>query len=357
MIIVVCLVLFALIGLAVGLFKGFGAAKTWANELWLTYLLAFVFGAILKNVKGSPAIPGTVMLILTAVFILLLIGLSGLIKKALDKAMKKRIEEGNPSKGLNAVNRLLGGGTLALKGFTIALIFSLAVLAAIDIISYQPIKDSVSDIYAGPMWPILRTLTVDLFVIGIMYMGIKSGFASGIVSSLWSLIVLGMVIGIGFAAYNLAFHVAAFDSAAAGIENTISGWLSGMSSILESIKITTLDIARWILTAGLFLVMLVVVIIIAVLVPKFINFARFGNSFYIADGIFGAIVSWLILVGILLVLASIIQPLSDQPFMSSLNAYFENSFVAVFFYGKNILLAYGMPTIIPLRDWLVPSAA
>lgn len=77
-----------------------------------------------------------------------------------------------------------------------------------------------------------------------------------------------------------------------------------------------------------------------------------GKAFYVADGIIGAIVLYLIIIAAMLFIGAIIQPLQDFEFMKAFDNYFDTSTVAIYFYKSNLLIHMGLPEILPIAGWL-----
>lgn len=340
--------LFALIGLVTGLVKGFTKVQTWAGEYVVSALLTIAVGAILKSAGLDPMISGIIVIVSAVAFMLICLGLSKLFQRIIRRSMEKRDDEMRKYGIVGVINRLWGGLVLAIKGFTIGLLIIVPVLVVLDLSQIESIRSSLGDLYASGLWATVKGSVFDFIIVGLMHIAIRHGFSNGISSSLWSLIVLGLAVGAGFMAYNLVFNSGLFDGANAALSNTVAGWFGEMK-ISEGLPLT---IAKWIITAGLFVLLLIVVFLVSFFVSRVLSFARLGSAFYVADGLLGALVMFIISVAVVLFLGYIVNPVYDLPFMQPFTDYFGSSVVAKYFYTDNLLSAMGMPVLIPLRDWL-----
>ena len=296
------------------------------------------------------------MLVAAALIVTVFIALFRLFKNLISRGLLRRKEEGRKAGGLGVFNRITGAFTLAIKGFVFAAIITLFILTNIDFSGFEPLKNSMFDVYDSAGWITIKPHIFDFVVVGVIFLCIRCGFTSGISSSIWSLMVLALIVGAGFMSYHLAFNVEAFNSPAQALGGSLEGPLSGAQNYLDMIGLTPEVVARILILIGLFIIFAIVIFLISKFVPKVLHFARQGSAFYVIDGILGAFVALIIVLGILLFLGSILEPLHGLEFMATFDAYFEQSFVANYLYTNNILLSLGMTPVLPLRDWLAPNA-
>jgi hypothetical protein len=97
--------------------------------------------------------------------------------------------------------------------------------------------------------------------------------------------------------------------------------------------------------------MLVVVIIISVFVPRFIDRAREGVAFRTIDGVFGAVILTVFMFAILLVLGAVANSFYEYEFMNVFTSYFENSKIATYVYDQNIINEMGL-LVLPVAEWI-----
>ena len=355
-IILVLLIATGVIGLAVGLVKGYTKVKTWANDYVLATLFTILLGLIAKNSEGTAsAIFGIVVLVCAAAFILLCALISKILQKFIAKRLERRKENGKKGGFLGLFNRLFGGFTLALKGITLSAIIVVVLLTVLDLSGIEAIKNAIADCYSGGLWVMIKPHIFDFIVVGIMQLCIRHGFENGIVSSAWSLFVVALVGLAGYISYHLAFNVAAFNGPAESFGEVLEGSLGSAVTFLSGIGITPVVLARIIILIGFFILFGIVVALVAKFVPRLLHFARMGSAFYVIDGVLGALVSTVVVVALLLIIGNILQPLQGLEFAATLDSYFEGATVANFIYTDNILISFGMPPLLPLRDWLAPT--
>lgn len=341
-------VAFAAIGLIVGFVKGFTKVQTWAGEYVVSALLTIMMGTLLSTSGFGPVVEGITVIVTAVVLLLGCMGLSRLFKRIIRRSMEKRDEQMRKYGFVGALNRLWGGIVLAIKGFTIALLIIAPLFIVLDLAQIEAIRPMLNEVFESGFWIFIKPVVFDFLVIGVINIAIRHGFSNGISSALWALIVLGLAVGAGFMSYNLVFNSGLFGSANEALAGTVASWFGEMQ-IPEGLPLT---IAQWIITAGLFLLLLIVVFIVSFFVSRVLSFARLGSAFYVVDGIIGAIVLLAVFLALLLFVGYIVQPISDLEFMKPLNGYFELSTVAKFFYSENLLINMGVPVLIPLHDWL-----
>ncbi len=338
--------LFAVIGLIIGIIKGFVKVQTWAGEYAVSALLTIAVGAILNAAGAPPVAAGIIVIILAVVLMFVCMILSKVFKRIVRRKMERRDEEMRKYGAVGVVNRIWGGLVLAIKGFTVGMIIVVPVFMFLDLAHIGDMQAALG--LSGGYWGVVKKCALDFIVIGFLNIAIRHGFSNGISSSLWSLIVFGLAIGMAFMSYNLVFNTELFNGASTALSGTVSGWFGSMQ-IPEGIPLT---VAKWIITAGMFLLLLIMVIFVSFFTSRVLSFARLGSAFYIADGILGALIMFIVTLGVLLLVGHILNPICDLEFMQPLSGYFESSTVAKYFYQQNLLSNMGLPAFIPLRDWL-----
>lgn len=348
----VALGLFFLIGFITGLVKGFSKVQTWANEYVIAGLITIGVGRVLLGASLPSQLSGIITIAAAIISLLVCIGVSKLIQKLISHSLAKREEDMRPNGAVGVINRLFGAITLAIKGFVFVAIVAVSALVVLDFMQMESLIAAIGEVYESAGWLAIEPVIFDFFVIGILHLVIRHGFSSGIATSLWSLFVFALIVGAAFMAYNLVFSVSAFEAPAEALAEPISGMLSGVPMLGDALgEGTAVNIAKYILTAGIFLVLAIVIVVISFFVKRVINFARFGTAFYIVDGIFGALALLIIALAIMLLLGNIFGSIYDLEFMQPFTNYFAKSSVATYFYDKNILLGMGLE-LIPLRSWL-----
>ncbi len=386
-IIVSLIALFAVIGAVTGVARGFTQVKSWAVEM----LLAGVISIALSKLFSSKLDDGTVKAILSLGICLVLVCLLMLVfvilRKRLSKSIEKRKQkwyyehydeiEGNTEQILSAlgkedtktynkltkrkfrqsggawgvVDRVFGGVTLAIKGAVMSGIFFAVVLAVLDF-SRLPAEggalyEALGGIYSSSIWAFFKNFIFDFLLVGILMVCIKSGYSSGISSAVWTLVVIGLIGGAGYLSFHLSTTVPSFVSVAGNLETKLADKLAGVAGILEGVGLTTLKLCEILIGIGIFALMLVAVILIAVFVPRLIDRARDSVIVRSIDGVFGAIVFTAVCFGIIFMLGAVLKTIYEVQFMDVFNAYFEKSGIATWIYDKN-----PVNLDLPLKDLL-----
>lgn len=386
-IIISLIALFAVIGAVTGVAKGFTQVKSWAVEM----LLAGVISIALSKLFSSKLDDGTVKAILSLGICLVLVCLLMLVfvilRKRLSKSIEKRKQkwyyehydeiEGNTEQILSAlgkedtktynkltkrkfrqsggawgvVDRVFGGVTLAIKGAVMSGIFFAVVLAVLDF-SRLPAEggalyEALGGIYSSSIWAFFKNFIFDFLLVGILMVCIKSGYSSGISSAVWTLVVIGLIGGAGYLSFHLSTTVPSFVSVAGNLETKLADKLAGVAGILEGVGLTTLKLCEILIGIGIFALMLVAVILIAVFVPRLIDRARDSVIVRSIDGVFGAIIFTAVCFGIIFMLGAVLKTIYEVQFMDVFNAYFEKSGIATWIYDKN-----PVNLDLPLKDLL-----
>lgn len=341
------IITFTVLGLIIGLCKGFANVKSWGVEFLITALLSSLIGGLLA--KEATVAKGIITLVIAIGVLLLLALISSFIRKGFQVSKRKKIARGKKTRGPSGFfDCVFGGVTLAVKGFVISAVISCFVLVAFDLSQFAFVTEYMTDIYTNQSWVVFKPMMMDFFYVGLIALAIKCGFSGGISHTVWGVLVFGMVVFAAIASYHLAFNVSSFQGAVDGLV----GMFAGEGEITEM----NIVVARYALTAGLFLLMLVVVVLVGVFGSKMLSVAGNSKIFYVVDGIFGALFATVTVLGILLVLGNIVQPLAADleafPFMAQFSSYFETSGVATYFYNNDLLTLMGVQPLLPLAEWL-----
>lgn len=394
-IIIICsLVFFTLLGGGIGTLKGFIKVKSWAVELVFVGAIGIPIGKIVTSkMSGGTPVPGFITLGITLFLAVLFMAGFIVLRTVMARETEKRSQKSyyehydeitdNEERILTAVNaedkkqykqllkskrkikrsrgvwgildRVFGGVALAVKGAALTGLFAAIILSVIDFSrlaqSGGALYAFAGKIYTGGAWKFFRGCFFDFFVIGIIMLCIRSGYENGITSTLWGVFIICLIAGAGLLSWRLASGVAEFKTVADNLAGNLSDKLSSVTGILEKVKITPVKLAQIIIAAGLFALMLSAVIIAAAFGPKLIDKARDGLVFRTADGVLGAVITTVIVVGLLLVLGAVLNSLHGYAFMNAFNVYFEKSGVATHIYDRNILNAMGVLKI-SFAKWL-----
>lgn len=338
---------FVLIGFISGLVHGYAKMQSWAGQYAISAIVTIAISSALSNSGMDSMVVGIIAIACAVVLLLVCMALSGIIKASIKKSLKKR-EANFRKKGFTGVvNRLFGAVALAIKACVIFMIVAVPVLIVLDFAQLNGLE-LLASVYDSAFWLALKPVAFDLILIGVINLAIRHGFARGIATSLWSLIVFALVVGSGFLAYHLVFNTETFGSAILALSDKVAGWFGD----IEALANLTDAITKWILTAGLFLLLFIVVLVASLFTSRVISFARIGSGFYVIDGILGAIVAVIIAIAVMLLLGYLISPLYGLDFMEPFDAYLEASTFAKYFYQNNILIEMGVPVLLPLNEWL-----
>lgn len=399
-IIVICAIVgFAVLGAIIGAVKGFTKVASWGVEYVLACTVAILLSTLVGNTmeKGesgfSAIAPAVVSLALVAASVILFAALFALLRRIFARGIEKRKKrsyyqqyedmEDNKEQILDAIDakdnaqykrlakkkfkqkgggwavadKIVGGFVLAVKAAAIVGIISAIIFAFADLSHLSDEGAPLNEIFGGSLasdfwYTIQSRFLFDAFVTGLIMLCIKSGFSSGISSWIWIILCLGMTACFGYASYYMCFKTGIFDSAAAGLAGKLASPLESVASILEKAGITNEQVARGILTLGIFLLFLVVVILFGVFVPKLIDKARDGRIFTAVDGVLGAIALTAVVLGILLVVGAVLNSVMNYSFMTSFNVYFEDSSIATYFYDENVIVNMGQGEIFSIAKYL-----
>lgn len=394
-VIISCLSLFAVVGFAAGVVKGYVATKSWAFEYVLCSVLAMAFGALIYNYLGvnggtDGAIAGIIALALCIGLIILCISLFAGLRKIIsskieakekrsyyeqyedrqentedildaiydkdEKEYKRLVKEEKKFKtsrgGWGVFNRIFGGFSLMIKGIVICGLVSAILVMFFDFTRFPSVMSKISGLYDTGIWLFMKSRLMDFFVIALIYMCIKCGYSSGITSAVWAVVVIALVAGAALLAYYFAFKVQAFIDLAAGIAlpDSIKGIADSLSS--AGVNVTATNISQFLIMLGLFVLFLVVVILISVFVPRAFRNARESAVYCCVDGVLGAIVLTVIMLAVLILGGAALSSIADFEFMEVFSVYFDKSVIANYVYQDNIAVLFGWAHPTLLRSWL-----
>lgn len=388
-ILIVLTAVFAVLGLIVGAVKGFTKVKSWAVEMLLTGVISITVSNLwLKNLS-SLMLSGVMSVGITVVLICVFMLLSEVFRKVLDKNISKRKQlsyykqydeiEDNTEQILKAIgsddkktykklsnrkfkqsgggwsvtDKIIGAVVLAVKGAFIGIFLCSFVLMTVDFTRLAEAGGSLNGLFgetlSSGVWSFVKGYIFDFTVIGIVMICINSGYSNGITSTVWSLLVIALIVGAGFLSFKLAFNAEDFQPAAESLSNKLPEMFGTIGGF---IGFSVLNMAQLVLGLIMFVIMIIAIVIIGIFVPKLIDKARDSKAFKEIDGVLGAIILTVFMLAVLLLFGAVVNSMHDLKFMGIFNAYFEKSGVATYIYDKNILNAVGLFTDFPLKNWL-----
>lgn len=376
----------SLIGLIVGLFKGYTKLSCWGGVVVGTL---FFSRLVRRWVPTDGEYYGLTMLLVTLGIVILLTVLFWLVRRfikkqtgmseqlsfyrtyderqankdmaleAVDRGNKRAFRkyanrEPSCSRGpWGVVDRIFGGITLALNCATAIALIGCFVMLVVDLSQIRAVTDVFADVFESPLWTGLGVkCAFDALVIALMCMSIRLGYKWGICSALGAIIVLGLLVASGYIAYHLAFNVDAFVSLSQSLaDGGLKPLIDQMAGVLETMEIEGVVIAQCAVTAGLFLVFLILVIIIGIFIPHLINKIMVFKTVRAVDGTIGAVVFTAILFGILLFLGSFVYQIGDLEAFAPFNSYMNSACVSNCLYAYNPLNKLEFMVNLPLREW------
>lgn len=397
LILLILIAVFAVWGLIAGIIKGFTNSKSSAVELVLVGVICIIIGRLLiKSMASDPSgskdqnlVPAIITLAAVILLICVFMSLFAFFRKSIRKKIEKRKllsyyrqydeQQANTEEILDALsiddtktykklskrkfkqsaggwgvaNRILGGVVLAIRGVVLAGFISVILIMVLEFsrLSGGSMSSFCGNLYESKIWLGLKSYIFDFIFVGIIMMCIKSGYENGITNTLWSLIMIVLVIGSIILSYKLAFTVEEFGTAAQSIGDKLAESMESIGSMLETVGLGGQKIGKVILMILVFIPLLFIVILIGKFVPRILDSAREGKIFHAVDGAFGAIITTALVLVILLVIGSIFKSISDLEFMQVFTAYFEKSGIATFIYTRNIFIE------ISIKSWfeVVPA--
>ncbi len=393
-IIIICGIFpFLIFGGILGALKGFTKVKSWGFEYVFVALIGLPLTGLITGKLHGGSVGGFISIGIIILLIIAFMAVFTILRKVFSVKMEKRkqlyyyehyieneqataqilgaisvkdkkeykklVKQKNKrSAGVwGVLNRVFGGIVLAFKGAVIYGFIAAIIISLIDFTGLAAEGGKLfpvfGKLYAGKGWNFFRSCIFDFVVIAVIMVCIRCGYQSGISSSAWGLVVIGMVIGVGVLAWYFAFKVEAFATAATALNSHLEPKLQKVASILNVVKLTSLKLSKIIIMACMFLLLLVPVIFAAVFVPRLIDNARDGRIFQTIDGVAGAVVCTLIVLAIMLLVGAVVNSMHDVEFMARFNAYFEKDKLATYFYDNNLLQSMGIiKKDLPLTNWL-----
>lgn len=382
-VLIVVLGIAVFLGAIIGLVKGYVKTSFWGGAVLLTLLIERIIGkGVAKDSGGfTVAIIIATVASLFVFSVLFSIGRATVNKKMLarktlseyrnhdaleenetlilcavdddDKAEYKRLRKERKRikttmGGWGVVNRIFGVVSGILNGFFGAFIFMAFVSLFVEFTQIPQITAQFENFLTSAIWAnTLSAIAMDTIVISLLSLTVRTGYKNGISSLLCIIVVIGLVIGFGFASWNLASS----ESMSGMVGGLEQGLLGALPEMLSGMRHT---IALIITTAILFLLSLIVVILVAIFLPKLVEKFRGETVFSVLDGVFGAIVFTVFIVGLLLVFGGISYTLNDLPFMAKVNEYLDKSYFADCMYSCNPLKDTFAK--LPLRSWFGGTA-
>lgn len=395
---IIAIALILLIALIVGLVKGFTRTKTWATEYLFTVVLSVLIYALADTSEMSAWTAFSLKIGTAVAFILVFALLSergkALFKRCIAAAQKRSYyemygdREENKLQILDAIelgdrkaykrltkrkfkekrgavgvaDRICGAITLMIKMVVVFGMIAAVVLVVLDFTQLPFVEENLGGIYSSGVWESLSKFFMDAFVIGIIFLAIRSGFRSGVVSVLWVLATLALIAGAAYLSFWLCFNVEAFQNTAASLNGSISGFTSAVADAATGIglELTAEKVAQCVLGAGIFIILFIVLLIVGVVVSGIIGRAREGAAFSVVDGIFGAVVAFAVATFVLLFVGAVLYTLSDLEFMEGFNSYMfyisskgvqKPATIASVFYSNNPLNSWEFIVNLPMRGW------
>ncbi len=341
----------AVIGAVAGFFKKFTKTSFWGVTALLALLLERAIGAGVK--KGSDGYGLAVIISTVAVLIIFSI-IFFTLQKLLGKAVEARrrlshyknyddVEE-NEELILNAVDNgdrrqykkllrkrkrikdsgglwgLLDGVFGAISGCLNGLVGVGAVVVClllfVDLTQLSFLTGAFGNVLASGGWLGLGTqLALDLPLVCLLSVSVRVGYNSGISSVLCFAVVLGLLVGFGYASWSIACSDAC-DGVVVGLKN---GALSQVAGTLgDSVTYT---VAKLIIAGIIFVFSLIIVIVVGMLLPKIMDRFRDNVVFSAVDGVMGAVVLCAVICMVMIALGGVAYTLNDLAFMEGFNRF------------------------------------
>ncbi|MDE6586548.1 MAG: hypothetical protein K2K80_07705, partial [Clostridia bacterium] len=221
----------AVLGLIIGLCKGFSRVSSWGMEYLLACLCTILIGGALKeNVGGLVA--GIISIVIGVASILIFGSTSSMCRAIFRRSKRKKVAQGKKEKGPSGfVDVIFGGVTLAVKGAVITGFIFAFMLAALDL-SQLNFGSELAALCASEQYALFKPYLFDCFYLVFIFFAIKFGYRNGISNVVWSLIMIGLVVFAALAAYNLAFNVQSFDGVVASLAEKVQGLTASIEGFL-----------------------------------------------------------------------------------------------------------------------------
>ena len=264
------------------------------------------------------------------------------------KRQLKRLKKIKDSAGVwGFVDRVLGavnGGLNVLVSMTVVVCM---IMTFVDIsgLGYGAFEGALT----SSAWTKFgKAIALDLPLITVISMSIWSGYKSGISSVLCTVVVLGMLVGFGFASYSIATSEVCADAVA----NLANGNL--LAPVRDFLGNKTELVAQILMALLIFILSLVVVILVAVFLPRAIEKFREDKLFGVADGVAGAIVLGLFVTAMFILFGGVSATLKDMAFIQQFNTYEAVACFGDAMYSCNPLTSVFQN--LPLASWFATSA-
>lgn len=377
-ILIVLVIVAAVLGALCGFFRKFTKTSFWG----ITAVLALLFERVIgSSVKKSGSGYGWAVILTTVIVLCVISVVFMTLKELLDKAVAARVKlsgyqnhddrEENEELILNAVDsgdkrtykkllrknkkikdsagvwgvidRICG----ALSGCANALFgvgtLVVAVLLFADLSGIGALQNFFSSSLTSSSWEGLgRSLALDLPLVCALSLSVRIGYKGGLTSAISILVVLGLVAGFAVASWTIASSAAC----AGAVEALKNGMLSGLAGTLGN---ATDTVAKAIIAVIIFALSLVVIILVAVFLPKVIEKFRENKVFSTIDGILGALVLCAVVTALLLVFGGVAYTMHDLPFMEKFGGYASDSCLGDAVYAYN---PFGSTfDKLPVRGW------
>lgn len=291
----------------------------------------------------------------------ILVALDKKDKKTYRKLSKRKFRKSRGPWGV--VDRVFGGITYAVNAATVLAIICCVAFVVVDMLTFnasgsgivwiETIESAFTGIIDAAFWTDFGAkYALDLIVVTLMCVCVRSGYKGGLLSSLGALLVLALLVGSGFIAYSLSFKAPAFISLAENLTTgAFAGLIANIQEVLDAMQIEPVVISQIVLTVGLFLLFLIPVIIIGIFIPRVVEAIRNTKIAAAADGACGAAVAFALVFAVLMFIGALIYQVNDLAVLERFNSYMENSAVANCLYNNNVFSQLSFIAELPLRAW------
>lgn len=360
-ILIISVCVLAAIGAVVGFFKKFTKTSFWGLSVAIALLFERMIGTSMKKGDGGYgwAVILTaviVLLVITAVFISLKKLLANavaarkklseyknyderaerdeLILNAVDNndkreykrqlKKKKKIKDSAGIWGiLDGVFGAVSGCLNLLAGVGAIIVF---LLMFVDLSGISALQNVFSSALDSSGWQSFgKIIALDLIIV----CGISFGIQAGLSSAISGVIVLGLAVGFGYASWSIASSAVCADA----VEKLKSGALSSISSMGGVADIA----AKAIIAAIIFALSLIIIILVAVFLPKILDKFSENKVFCVVDSVLGAIIVCVVITALFMAVGGIAATLSDLSFMEKFNEYAKGACIGDGMYLYNPL--------------------
>lgn len=362
MIALVCVV--AVIGALAGFFRKFTKTSFWGITVVIALLFERMIGTSVDKASDSYGIA----VLLTAVIVLLvlsvvLLGLQKLLATAVaarrkfseyknyddraesDELILNAVDNGDKheyrrqlrkkkkikdSAGIwGVLDRIFGTVSGCLNGLVGVSAIIIFVLLFADLSYISGLQSAFSVPLSSASWKGLGTdIAFDLLIVCTLSISIRIGYRCGLSSSLCLLVVLGLVVAFAFASWSIASSTAA----AGAVDALKNGALSSLAGTLGS----AVDVvAKAVVALVIFGLSLIIIIIVAIFLPKIIDKFRENKIYNAVDGILGALFMCAAITMVMLVAGGIAYAMNGMEFMAQFNEYAKHACVGDAIYSCN----------------------